>query len=68
MNNLFEDLFDMSEQLRYQPLNDKEKAYLKQDKLEAKEEHSNLKKKWTDERTQFKVAQKEQSKLTAIKE
>ena len=68
MNNLFEDLFDMSGQLRYQPLNDEEKAYLKKDKLEAKEEHSKLKKKWTDERKQFKVAQKEQSKLTAIKE
>lgn len=62
MNNLFDDLLDMSDQLVYEPINKDEKAYLKKWKNESKGRFDDLRKKFVEERKEFKKMRKEELK------
>ena len=60
MNNLFDDLMDMSDQLVYEPINKEEKAYLKQRKIDRKVVMDEMKKKFAEARKEYKRKQKEE--------
>jgi hypothetical protein len=62
MNNLFEDLMDMSDQLIYLPETKEEKAYVKDYKAKRKVIIDDKKKKWAEERKQYKKDLKEKQK------
>lgn len=62
MNNLFEDLVDMSDQLVYLPENKEEKEFLKEHKIERKAKVAAMKKKFEEARKANKLAIKEAKK------
>lgn len=63
MNNLFQDLMDMSDQLVYEPVSNDEKKYLKEWKKLSKTKFDDMNKKFVEERKEYKKEMKERRKL-----